>query len=270
MTLPHSASTSPTVDTAHVLPLAFIATTPAKYCYRAIATFIKHVTNMPPTASLQRLYEPPVLQPSIISPEETVMSPIASSPLGGDSPAASSQAKERTLLRPKGFSRVTSSFRRGSSLFSKSSRHFEVNTPEDEGAVEDILAGDPVVYDERWVSASAQPRYRNLTALGKISGPSRHDSRAGVNQWCHPTARGRAEPPCATNNARARRCRLRTLGIPVHCGHGTPREEVRGPHQACCQAPRAFHRQTTAGPPVPHQRRRLRFIRMEPRLGARG
>lgn len=267
-----SASTSPTVDTAHVLPLAFIATTPAKYCYRAIATFIKHVTNLPPTASLQQHYEPPALQPSIITLGETVMSPIASSPLGGDRPAASSQAKERTLSRPKGFSRVTSSFRRGSSLFSKSSRsHSEVNTPEDEGAIEDTLAGDPVVYDGRWVSSSVQSCYRNLTALGKISGPSGHDPRAGVNQWCHPTARSRAEPPCATNNARARWCRLRTLGIPVHCEHGTPREKVRGPHQACCQAPRALHRQTTAGPPVPRQRRRgLRFIRMEPRLGARG
>ena len=155
MILPRSASTSPTVDTAHVLLLAFIATTPAKYCYRAIATFIKHVTNMPPAASLQRHYELPALQLSISTPEEIVMSPIASLPLGGDGPAASSRAKERSPSRPKGFSRVTSSFRRGSSLFSKSPRsHSELNTPEDEGAIEDILAGDPVVYDGGWVSAS--------------------------------------------------------------------------------------------------------------------
>ncbi|KIJ65967.1 hypothetical protein HYDPIDRAFT_181064 [Hydnomerulius pinastri MD-312] len=34
-------------DTAHVLPVLFAFTTPGKYCYRAIATFTKHVTGMP-------------------------------------------------------------------------------------------------------------------------------------------------------------------------------------------------------------------------------
>ncbi|KAF9243236.1 Alpha/Beta hydrolase protein [Melanogaster broomeanus] len=33
-------------DTAHVLPVLFPFTTPGKYCYRAIATFTKHVTGM--------------------------------------------------------------------------------------------------------------------------------------------------------------------------------------------------------------------------------
>ncbi|KAF8119416.1 hypothetical protein EV363DRAFT_1441476 [Boletus edulis] len=33
-------------DTAHVLPILFPFTTPGKYCYRAIATFTKHVTGM--------------------------------------------------------------------------------------------------------------------------------------------------------------------------------------------------------------------------------
>ncbi|KAI0079263.1 alpha/beta-hydrolase [Panus rudis PR-1116 ss-1] len=39
-------------DAAHVLPVLFSFTTPAKYCYRAIATFIKHVTGMLPSAKL--------------------------------------------------------------------------------------------------------------------------------------------------------------------------------------------------------------------------
>jgi hypothetical protein len=42
------------VDTAHVLPVLFAFTTPAKFCFRAIATFCKHVTGMvtsPPHAS---------------------------------------------------------------------------------------------------------------------------------------------------------------------------------------------------------------------------
>lgn len=137
-----------------MLPLAFIATTPAKYCYRAIATFIKHVTNMPPTASLQRHRVPPALRPSGIAPEETVISLTASSPLNEERPAAPSHAKERSPSRPKGFARVTSSFQGGSSLFSKSSRPNFGNT-EDDDAIEDILAGDPIVYHGGWVSATS-------------------------------------------------------------------------------------------------------------------
>lgn len=34
------------IDTAHVLPILFPFSTPGKYCYRAIATFTKHVTGM--------------------------------------------------------------------------------------------------------------------------------------------------------------------------------------------------------------------------------
>jgi hypothetical protein len=37
-----------------VIPILFIATIPEKYCYRTIATFIKHAMNMPPIAALQR------------------------------------------------------------------------------------------------------------------------------------------------------------------------------------------------------------------------
>ena len=36
-------------DAAHILPVLFSFTTPAKYCYRAIATFCKHVTRVDPT-----------------------------------------------------------------------------------------------------------------------------------------------------------------------------------------------------------------------------
>ena len=124
----------------------FSATTPAKYCYRAVATFIKHVTNMPPTVTLQRHKGPPALSPSnIILEEEVVASPIASSPIDEDRPGFSLPAKGRSSSRPKGFSRITSSFRRGSSK----SRRSRV---EDENAFEDILAGDPIVYHGTWVS----------------------------------------------------------------------------------------------------------------------
>lgn len=36
-------------DTAHVLPVLFSFTTPAKFCFRAIATFCKHVIRIPPS-----------------------------------------------------------------------------------------------------------------------------------------------------------------------------------------------------------------------------
>ncbi|OJA08539.1 hypothetical protein AZE42_02455, partial [Rhizopogon vesiculosus] len=38
-------------DTAHVLPVLFSFTTPGKFCYRAIASFTKHVTGMNPSRS---------------------------------------------------------------------------------------------------------------------------------------------------------------------------------------------------------------------------
>lgn len=38
-------------DAAHVLPVLFSFTTPAKFCFRAIATFCKHVTGLAPTPS---------------------------------------------------------------------------------------------------------------------------------------------------------------------------------------------------------------------------
>ncbi|KAI9460341.1 hypothetical protein F5148DRAFT_1150733 [Russula earlei] len=139
-------------DAAHVLPLAFGATTPAKYCYRAITTFIKHVTNMPPTAELQRQKRPPAFRQSDTILEEAVASPIAPSPLGLDRPGAPSQTKERSLSRPKGLSRITSYFRGGSHLFSKSPR--SLSDVEDEDALEDILAGDPMVYYGGWAKSS--------------------------------------------------------------------------------------------------------------------
>ncbi|KAH9055379.1 hypothetical protein EDB87DRAFT_1333457 [Lactarius vividus] len=128
-------------DAAHVLPLMFIASTPAVYCYRAIATFIKHVTNMPPTAALQK-YKPPLLQTLDLTPGEIVTSPVALS-----SPAAEAEqpalAQPNATTRPKRFSRMTTSFRR-SSLFSKSEKG---SSGADDA---DVLAGDPVVYHGGW------------------------------------------------------------------------------------------------------------------------
>ncbi|OCH89858.1 alpha/beta-hydrolase [Obba rivulosa] len=49
-------------DTAHVLPILFSFTTPAKYCYRAIATFTKYVTGrlvITPTIDVPLTTSPP-------------------------------------------------------------------------------------------------------------------------------------------------------------------------------------------------------------------
>ena len=131
------------LDAAHVIPLMFIATTPAKYCYRAIATFIKHVTNMPPTTATQK-HKP-------LTPGEAVTSPVALPQVAEDGPPTVAPPSAPT--RPTRFSRMTSSFRRGSSLFSRSSSETSgvVHTGEHTEDA-DVLAGDPVVYHGGWVS----------------------------------------------------------------------------------------------------------------------
>jgi hypothetical protein len=137
------------VDTAHALPLVFMTTTPAKYCYRAIATFIKHVTNMPPTAKFQQHNQPLV---STITSEEAATSLNVSSPQGGDDVAASLQAKERPHWRFKSISRILSPLRRKHSSRSLKG-HSDFDNARDDDANDDILlAGDPIVYHGRWVS----------------------------------------------------------------------------------------------------------------------
>ncbi|KAH9942207.1 alpha/beta-hydrolase [Epithele typhae] len=44
----------PTTDCAHILPILFAFTTPGKYCFRAIATFIKYTTGMLPRPLSER------------------------------------------------------------------------------------------------------------------------------------------------------------------------------------------------------------------------
>ncbi|KAG6813290.1 hypothetical protein H0H92_012445 [Tricholoma furcatifolium] len=48
-------------DAAHVLPVLFPFTTPAKYCFRAIATFCKHVTGLSPMSNPRASFSCPDL-----------------------------------------------------------------------------------------------------------------------------------------------------------------------------------------------------------------
>ncbi|KAI9441920.1 alpha beta-hydrolase [Lactarius indigo] len=143
-------------DAAHVLPMMFIASTPAVYCYRAIATFIKHVTNMPPTAALQKRKLPPPWM-SDLAPEEMVTSPVKlSSPVPEvEQPTI---AQPSVPIRPTRLSRMTTSFRR-SSLFSRSDRSTsgEVHTEDP-----DVLAGDPVVYHGGWAKENDSSSNRTM------------------------------------------------------------------------------------------------------------
>ena len=134
--------------------MMFMVPNPTKYCYRAIATFIKHITNMPPTAALQKHKPPLLLQTSDLTPDVMVSSPMALSSVAENNPLPIAPPSAPT--RPTRFSRMTSSFRRGSSFFSRSSKGtLGVSHAEDEHAAADVdvLAGDPVVYDGGWVRA---------------------------------------------------------------------------------------------------------------------
>ncbi|KAG2153191.1 hypothetical protein DEU56DRAFT_878912 [Suillus clintonianus] len=56
-------------DTAHILPVLFSFTTPGKFCYRAIASFTKHVTGM---NALSRSSSSPTVSPSASSSRTAV------------------------------------------------------------------------------------------------------------------------------------------------------------------------------------------------------
>ena len=104
------------LDVAHVLPILFPFTTPGKYCYRAMASFVGHVTNPP---------QVPLLPTRILSPSQAnstdhgiSASPEPLTPYGEiQSPLASSRPNLRRSLT-SGISRAASNIKRRSSLLS--------------------------------------------------------------------------------------------------------------------------------------------------------
>ncbi|KAI0359652.1 alpha/beta-hydrolase [Trametes cingulata] len=77
-------------DAAHTLPVLFAFTTPGKYCFRAMATFIKYVTGMLPTPSsgMDTILEQGV---TTISPVNS-QSDLASAVANGDSSRSTKSA----------------------------------------------------------------------------------------------------------------------------------------------------------------------------------
>jgi hypothetical protein len=103
------------IDVAHVLPILFPFTTPGKYCYRAMASFIGHVTN-PPQVPLSPTR---ILTPSGATPATDhgfSASPISLTPPGEiQSPQVLSRPSLRRSLT-SGISRAASNIKRRSSL----------------------------------------------------------------------------------------------------------------------------------------------------------
>ncbi|KAI0332971.1 alpha/beta-hydrolase [Cubamyces sp. BRFM 1775] len=75
-------------DAAHTLPVLFAFTTPGKYCFRAMATFIKYITGMLPSSSSTSSNSGihPILEQATrtVSPESTPSGFLSATPKEGD------------------------------------------------------------------------------------------------------------------------------------------------------------------------------------------
>lgn len=72
-----------TLDAAHILPILFSFTTPAKYCFRAMATFVRYATGMLPPPSSDSLSNIPLTlspptSPGLVATEGFSLSPVSS------------------------------------------------------------------------------------------------------------------------------------------------------------------------------------------------
>ncbi|KAG6850876.1 hypothetical protein H0H93_007494 [Arthromyces matolae] len=87
-------------DTAHVLPVLFPFTTPAKYCFRAIATFCKHVTGMDSMPNSPSIPSKPSL-PNLVEKTSLNRTPNSNSMKDFNSEAnhASDSPKRKSLRR---------------------------------------------------------------------------------------------------------------------------------------------------------------------------
>ncbi|CAL1711368.1 unnamed protein product [Somion occarium] len=88
-------------DTAHILPVLFSFTTPAKYCYRAVATFIKFVTGMLPPSipEADSLDDIPMVHSPLSTPPREA-SPASTPPIPSvqSEPSLSSEAPRQRSL----------------------------------------------------------------------------------------------------------------------------------------------------------------------------
>ncbi|TFY61715.1 hypothetical protein EVJ58_g4334 [Rhodofomes roseus] len=144
-------------DAAHTLPTLFSFTTPAKYCYRAIATFCKHATGMlPPPSQMLSPNDVPLTASPTSSPPSSPLSP------GFNLPSSSSRFA--ASVSGRGSSRTRSGRRAVSTFFHRHTSHLFPDHGKD-GTDSDVAgprfghdasssaegvrrAGEPSVYDD--------------------------------------------------------------------------------------------------------------------------
>ncbi|KIY68103.1 alpha/beta-hydrolase [Cylindrobasidium torrendii FP15055 ss-10] len=163
-------------DTAHILPILFAFTTPAKFCFRAIAAFSRHVTGMKPnlqspastlfsegTPSSSRRPSEQKIEPVITEAPKTMTDlEQQASPTISSQPApsvASTSAGRRRSSLQKSLSKTFSTLQRRASLSVASERMLKPDSAADGGpsrskkaspaaseAPAVLYAGDAVVY----------------------------------------------------------------------------------------------------------------------------
>ncbi|KAI0090740.1 hypothetical protein BDY19DRAFT_1035200 [Irpex rosettiformis] len=109
-------------DAAHILPILFSFTTPAKYCFRAIATFIRHVSGTSSFPHSESSINIRSTLPSTPTPGLVVSDNLTLSPVGSRASGQSSQIRPKSsTANSHQSSRDPSPRPRGRSLFTKSS-----------------------------------------------------------------------------------------------------------------------------------------------------
>ncbi|KAF8918226.1 hypothetical protein CPB85DRAFT_1283128 [Mucidula mucida] len=136
------------IHTAHIIPVLFSFTTPGKYCFRAVASFIKHVTGMTEHRKAISFTTPP----SEMTADESLTSSAEALPAKTErrmsirrsiSQSVSSLHRRRTVPRSKN----SNGTKREDSASSNDvgGPRFGSPTPLDP---EDKMAGDPAIYME--------------------------------------------------------------------------------------------------------------------------
>lgn len=110
LNIPHTS------DAAHVLPILFSFTTPSKYCFRAIANFIRHVTDLPPVVPSDSVGTIPMTLSPPMTPGARAYS---DDRLLSVTDIRLSRASSELRTRSSPASRAASPPRRGGSLFNR-------------------------------------------------------------------------------------------------------------------------------------------------------
>ncbi|KAF9012561.1 hypothetical protein BDQ17DRAFT_1297729 [Cyathus striatus] len=173
-------------DTAHILPVLFSFTTPAKYCFRSIATFCKFVTDMNLTPrsnpqsplfanELSRVTSPEIInsdsQSSSLADESTVSSHNKSSDLSGEKAHLDSEPELRKKRSKKSLRRtLTSKLTHAGSAIKRATSVGRSRQSKEEKAPSDPASPPPLgsaANRENSVSPSdvGGPRFRSTTAV---------------------------------------------------------------------------------------------------------